>query len=89
MGESASTESQPSKLCSWMIFPRGFQVKEKSPPILSSRKLLSAGDLRECLFYSTFAGCGELLVRRAEDFPLIDTKTAAYTDGSRLTEDAG
>src|SRR5690349_6318707 len=30
MGESVSTESQPSKLCSWILFPCGLQVKRKS-----------------------------------------------------------
>ena len=47
MGESASTESQPSKLCSWILFPLGSQVKEKSRAKIFGRKLLVSGDLRE------------------------------------------
>jgi hypothetical protein len=30
MGESASTESQPPKLCSWILLPYGLPVKRKS-----------------------------------------------------------
>src|ERR1035437_5353491 len=30
MGESVSTESQPSKLCSWILWPNGLQVKRNS-----------------------------------------------------------
>jgi hypothetical protein len=50
MGESVSTESQPSKLCSWILFPLSPQVKKKSGAQNLRRKLLSHGDLRDGVF---------------------------------------
>ena len=70
MGESVSTESQPPKLCSWILFPRELQVKQKSGAKFSGRKLLVQADLRDPEdFHSLYTGW-QKAAPEPEDFGL-------------------
>src|SRR3954447_1898184 len=78
MGESVSTESQPSKLCSWILFPNGSQVKKKSRATFFRRKLLLWGDLRDSRDFRRFAPTGEKPHFQLVDFCLNKTNSDAY-----------
>src|SRR6266702_1281251 len=74
MGESVSTESQPPKLCSWILFPYGPPVKPKSGRIFFGRTLLSWANLREGAFFPNKCKAGQKVHFLPEDIPLISTK---------------
>jgi hypothetical protein len=70
MGESVSTESQPSKLCSWILFPYGLAVKGKSDTHFFGRNLLLGTDLREQGFFDRFPQNPKTLHFSPEDIAL-------------------
>ncbi len=70
MGESVSTESQPSKLCSWILFPYGPPVKRKSDALFFGRNLLLGADLREQGFFDSFVQNAQILHFSPEDIAL-------------------
>src|SRR5215510_12811257 len=78
MGESVSTESQPSKLCSWILFRPRLQVKQKSRVRFCGRNPLVAGYLHRVFVFGQRPepGCGERFW--LEDFSPRQRKIAAY-----------
>src|SRR5208283_1596116 len=89
MGESASTESQPSKLCSWILFPLASQVKIKSDAKFSGRNRFKPGNLRRGALFHRIPSEGSNCLPRPEDFRLKPTKVAAYRWQSRSFEVQG
>src|SRR4051812_5714058 len=81
MGESVSTESQPPKLCSWILFPNGSQVKGKSPGKFFRRNLLWQGNLRALRLSRTFPQVPQNRRFRPVDFGLSKTKSGGYVIG--------
>ena len=77
MGESVSTESQPPKLCSWILFPYGSPVKRKSGPIFLGRNLLFWADLRERRFSDGLREEGQKVHFLPEDISLMLTNKEA------------
>src|ERR1035441_2933694 len=89
MGESVSTESQPPKLCSWILFPYGAPVKEKSDPSFFGRNLLFWANLRGQGFFHKRRQEGQKVHFSPEDFPLMRTKTGICRSGSSTSEMQG
>src|SRR4051794_35792986 len=81
MGESVSTESQPPKLCSWILFPNGSQVKKKSRATFFGRNLLLQADLRDTPIFQTSGPILQKTPFQLVDFSLNKTKSGAYVIG--------
>src|ERR1022692_2192149 len=74
MGESVSTESQPPKLCSWIVFPNGSPVKGKSGRYFFGRNLLFWANLRGRESFHKRCEAGKKVHFSPEKIALIPTK---------------
>src|ERR1019366_419339 len=86
MGESVSTESQPPKLCSWILFPYGSPVKQKSSRSFLGRNLLFWANLRRRGFFDKRREEGQKVYFPPEDFALILTKTGICRSASSSSQ---
>src|ERR1035437_8929648 len=89
MGESVSTESQPPKLCSLIVFPYGFPVKRKSGRSIFGRNLLFWANLRRRGFFHRRRKAGQKVHFSPEDFALIRTKTGVCRSDSSSSQMQG
>jgi hypothetical protein len=78
MGESVSTESQPPKLCSWILFPSGSPVKRKSGRSFLGRNLLFWANLQGRGFFHNCREEGQKVHFLPEEIALMHTKTMVY-----------
>ena len=81
MGESVSTESQPPKLCSWILFPYGLAVKRKSGSRFFVRNPLFWANLRGEDFCCQNREAGQKVHFLPEEISLISTKSALCRNG--------
>jgi hypothetical protein len=89
MGESVSTESQPPKLCSWILFPYGSPVKGKSGRCFFGRNLLFWANLRGRGFFHKYRQEGQKVHFSPKDIATTETKTKACRLGSSSSQMQG